>query len=200
MGMDPSGRGCVSEAQEGMHRSTDPPALRPGKANHPPDRRKRLCNRRYSQPIRRFWHSQAGKLLLAKMVPCRTELRHVRSAALSHCGNSKTMATLSRGSQSQDPSTMRPQESRVFLNVEIALLEGNRDGLRSFHHTTSLSNTWKGKRSPQTDHQDDLITKRATKDPEHDSCQLWRQPLSVQSMISYQQLRQPRIPIPHRLT
>jgi hypothetical protein len=58
----------------------------------------------------------------------RTELRHVRSGALSHRGDFKTMATLSRGSQSQDPNTMRPQESRVYPNVESALPEASEMG------------------------------------------------------------------------
>ena len=128
MGMDPSGRAHIWEAQEGIHQSTDPPALRPGKAYHPPDGRKRLRNRRYSQPIRRFRHSLTSQLLLAKMLPCQTELRHVRSGALSHRGDFETMATLSQWSQSQDPDTMRPQESGVFPNVENALPEASEMG------------------------------------------------------------------------
>jgi hypothetical protein len=66
MGMDPKGRVRIPEAQEGIFRSTDRPAFRPGKAYHPPDGRKWLRTRRYSQPVRRFRHSQTGQLLLAK--------------------------------------------------------------------------------------------------------------------------------------
>jgi len=132
MGMDPSGRRCISEAQEGIHRSTDPPALRSGKAYHPPDGRMRLRNRQYSQSIRQFRYSQTGQLLLAKMLSCRTELRHVRSGAYSHRGDLETMATLSRGSQSQHPDKMRPQESRVLPNVESALPDASEMGWDPF--------------------------------------------------------------------
>jgi hypothetical protein len=97
MGMDTSGTACISEAQECIHQCTDPPAFRPSKAYHRPEGRKRLCNRRYSQPIRRFRHSQTGQLLLGQILPSRTELGYVRSGALSHRGDFETMATLSRG-------------------------------------------------------------------------------------------------------
>jgi hypothetical protein len=74
MGMDPKGRARIPEAQEGIYRSTYPLAFRPGNAYHPPDGRKWLRNRRYSQPVRQFRHTQTSQLLLAKMLPCRTEL------------------------------------------------------------------------------------------------------------------------------
>ena len=70
IGMYPSGSACILEAEEGIHRSTDPPAFLPGKAYYPPDAHKRLCNRRYSQPIQQVQHSQTSRLLLARILPC----------------------------------------------------------------------------------------------------------------------------------
>ena len=115
--MDPNSRAHISEAQEGIHQSTDPPAFRPGKAYHHPDKCKLLPNRWHFQPERWFRHSQNCRLLLVKILPCQNKVRHVWSGALNHRGNSQAMARKSRGSQSQDLSR-RKKVRRYLGNIE----------------------------------------------------------------------------------
>jgi len=62
---------------------------------------------------------------------------------------------------------------------------GKRDGLRSFHHNTSLFNPWNERTTLETDHPDDLIIKMAQNDLLHDSGQPWRSPPLNHSVISY---------------
>jgi len=123
MRMDPNGSAPISAAQDGIYWSSNLPAFRPSNAYHPPDGRKWLCNCWYSPPVQCCLYSQTRHLLLTKMLLCRTELSHICSGAPSHHGDFETMATLSQGSQSQNPDTVWPQESRVFRNVKSALLE-----------------------------------------------------------------------------
>ena len=65
---------------------------------------------------------------------------------------------------------------------------------------SSLFNLWKERRTMQTDHQDDLIMNKARKDLLHDPWQPWWLPPLNHSGITYQQLRQCRIPINLQLT
>ena len=55
------------------------------------------------------------------MVPCRTELRHVRLGALGDCRENETLETLPRWHQSQGPDPVRPQESLVLPNLQSVL-------------------------------------------------------------------------------
>jgi len=100
MGMDMKGKVRILETPESNYQSTDPPAFRLGKAYYPSDGLKWLRNRRYSQPVGRFWDSQTGLLLFSKMPPCRTELWPLWTGGISHSGDCEAITTLSRGSQS----------------------------------------------------------------------------------------------------
>jgi hypothetical protein len=90
--------GCqtrISKTQNGLYRSTDPAAFQPTITDRSADRCKRLCNCRHPQSVRRILVSSPSQFLLLKMVPCRTELRHVQSGALGNCQVNETMETLS---------------------------------------------------------------------------------------------------------
>ena len=126
--MDQQGRAHILEATGCIYQCTSPPAFQPGEANNPADGCKEVRNRLNVQPVRRLWNSQTSQLLLTTMLPFQIELRHEQSGGLSHRGDFEAMATLSRGSQSQDPTTVRPQESPVFPNIKSALLEASEMG------------------------------------------------------------------------
>ena len=60
--------------------------------------------------------------------------------------------------------------------------------------------TWKWNSTLRTDHQDDLIMKKPTKDLLRNYWQPWWSPPLRHSVIAYQQLKQPSIPIHFQLT
>jgi len=121
MGMDSASRIGVPETDNDLHRGTDPPAFRSGQADHSGNGREWICDCGHSQPVRRFQGSQAGQFLLAEVLFSRTELRHLWSGAIGHRGNTKTVATLPRGRQSQGFNSVRPQESRILPDIQSTL-------------------------------------------------------------------------------
>jgi len=140
VGMNSGCRTRISKAQNGLYRSTDPPVFQPAKTNHSADRCKPLHHRRHPQPVRQIQDSSPSQFLLSKMLPRRTELRHVRSGALGDCRENETMERLSRRHQSQCPDPVWPQESRVFPNLQTALPKTGQVGgylilLRLCHRT-----------------------------------------------------------------
>jgi len=69
MFMDLNGGACSLEIHECIQRSTDPQAIQPSEAYHPPDGCKTLHNRQYSQPIQQFEHSQSRKVKHVLLLP-----------------------------------------------------------------------------------------------------------------------------------
>jgi len=74
------------------------------------------------------------------MLSHQTELRYTRSAAVGQCRDNETIEALCRGRQLQGPDPVRPEGSRVLLNLQRALsttgqVGGNRILLWLFHRT-----------------------------------------------------------------
>jgi len=121
MGVDAASRIGVPETEKDLHQGTDPPPFRSGQADHSPNRRVWIRECGHSQSVRRIWGSQAGQFLLPEVLFSRTELRHLWSGAIGHPGNTKTVATLPRGRQSQSFNSAWPQQSRILPDIRSTL-------------------------------------------------------------------------------
>jgi len=72
MGMDAASRSGVPETERHLHRGTDPPAFRSGKADHFPNGRDWICDCRHPQPVICFRGSQTGQFILPEVLFSRT--------------------------------------------------------------------------------------------------------------------------------
>ena len=121
MGIDSGSRVGIPKTEQDLHWSTDPPAFRSGQANHSPNGCEWIRDCGHSQSVQCFRGSQASQFLLREALSSQTELRHLWSGAIGPCGNTKPVAALPRGRQSQGLNSVRPPVSRLLPDIQSDL-------------------------------------------------------------------------------
>jgi len=138
MGQAAASRSGIPETEDDHHRGTDPREFGLGEANHSSNGCVRICDCRHPQRLQYCRGSQAGRFPLPEVLVSLSELRRLWSGAISHCGNTKTVAALPRGHQLQGHHLVGLQQSRIHPDIQSALqvtsqVVRNSFGLRLCH-------------------------------------------------------------------
>jgi len=154
MTMDFGSRVGVPETETDLHQGTNPPAFQSGQADHSPNRLQWILNCGHSQSVQCFPGSQASQYLPPEVLSSLTELQHLRSGAIGHCGNIEIVAALPRGPQLQGLNSVRRQESRILPDIQSTLhktsqVAGNSFSLRLCHRAPGRQQE-PGRRTIQT--------------------------------------------------
>jgi len=118
MGMDSGSRVGILKTWSDLHWGTDPPASRSGQADHCLTRCEWIGNCRHSQSVGSFQDSKASQFVLLEVFPSQTELWHLWSEVIGHCGKTYTVAAIHQGHQLQNLQLVRLHESRIFPDIE----------------------------------------------------------------------------------
>jgi len=105
-GSDSACRTCIPDVKLSLHWCTHPDAFRSSWADYSSNWCQWFHELPHSQPVQWFRDSPTSYMLLSTMLKCRTDLHHVQSGALGHCGYYKVMASLPQRSKSSGPHTM----------------------------------------------------------------------------------------------